>query len=152
MFEIGELVKNLFSACPGQIDVAFSFVSFAYVSRRLDGWRLDVGSAPSWAGVVSFAVCPSARARLRFDAVGNRDGGAAAGTSTSGEPVRLRASFRRRLFHGLHHFRSIGECGRAVPEAESLVAGSHRGRLNPVVWPSSHRVAGEIELSRRNRD
>src|SRR5260370_6882077 len=97
--------------------------------------------------VVPLTVRSATRARLRLDAVGNWDGRVAPGTDTSSESIRLGPCFRRRLFHGVHHVRCIGEGGRTVPKAKSRPAGSYRGRVDTFVWPSSARPPAHSEFS-----
>src|SRR5260370_13802301 len=110
--------------------------------------RFNIRGPFGRSSVVPLTVRSATRARLRLDAVGNWDGRVALGTDSSSESTRLGPCFRRGLFHGVHHVRCIGECGRTVPKAKSRPAGSYRGRVDTFVWPSSDRLAGEAEFSR----
>src|SRR5260370_3222261 len=61
--------------------------------------------------------------------------------------MRLGPVVRRWFFGRVYHVRSIGECGRTVPETESRVTGPGCRCVDPFVWLTSHRLAGEAEFS-----
>ena len=85
------------------------------------------------AGVVPFAMRPAARARIRFDAFGDRRRTAEGGPELAGRIVFLRARVRHRIFGGVYRTGSFGERGGIVPRAKPEFAGADRGRCRILI-------------------